>query len=106
MIETQQSAFSDADCRSRLALIFSQHGFFPSSHQFLLQGDAAFSWKRRLQVFKTTPHLRLALVLGSLANLICGWRRAPKKGARTLRRSAWMGGDGNSFYFNGLILEL
>ena len=93
-------------CRSRILEILAKKGFFPSSHQILLAWDPSFTWTKRIRVFNTTPHLRIPLLLVSLVNLFRSGRRAPGEGARCLDRTARMGGDGNSFYFNALILDL
>lgn len=96
----------EEECRQKIFEEYDRLGFLPSSQQLLLGGDPSFGLKRRMEVFRTTPHLRLALLAALPVNLVMG--NPSRAGGRSLALDSRsrLAGDGNTFYFNGLILEL
>lgn len=85
---------------------FQRLGFLPAAQELLLRGDASFGWRHRAQVFRTTPHLRLALIAFLPLHLLLGSASAGEGRAMALDPRARLGGIGNTFYFNGLLMEL
>lgn len=92
-------------CRTRLREMLAVQGFFPTSHQLLFLRDPGFTWKRRMRVYETTPHLRWELLATSIIHLIRG-RSSDKRGqAREISSQAFFSGDASTFYFNALISD-
>lgn len=108
MSVTRQESLVDLqiDCRKRIAEIHRTHGFFPSSHRLLLSRDPAFTFKRRLRVFATTPHLRPSLIASFFVHLFRVGRKTGRGRSRLLDASSRLSGDASSFYFNALIADL
>lgn len=93
------------DARELVFREYRQKGFLPATQQLLLSQDPSFGWSRRLQTFRTTPHLRAALLAAWPVHLVLPVR-APRTGRlAALDPGALLGGEGNTFYFNALVAE-
>lgn len=93
------------EIRDRVHREFQGRGCFPATQQLLLRADPSFGWSRRNQVFRTTPHLRAALIATWPIHLLLPARRPASGRSQVLDAKAALGGDGNTFYFNALVLE-
>lgn len=97
---------SSEKIRRRILHEFHRHGCLPATQQLLLRADPFFGTRRRWQVFLTTPHLRAALLALWPLHLLLPARRPRSGRSARLDAAARLGGDGNTFYFNALVLEL